>query len=282
MTNLDLPTKSSFALYAADPNVKNLIVKTLGSTQAASRLITALISTVSSNPQLSTCDPKDILYAAFYGESLGLLPLNQLGHYYIVPYFDKKSQTHKASFQLGYKGLVQLAVKTGKYRTINATPIKDGELLSWNPATEEAKIEFVIDQDQRDKLTTIGYFASFELTNGFKKSVYWTRSQVERHAAKFSKSFGSSSSIFWTDNFDAMARKTVLRSLLINWGVVTSSIADVIADPDMTKIVEENPIGITISNGDQDGKIEEESEALWDTFEEDKKQYLKNLGKDPS
>ncbi|KIG19670.1 recombinase RecT, partial [Clostridium tetani] len=125
---------------------------------------------------------------------------------WVVPY------GNKAQFQLGYKGYVQLALRTGQYKSINVIEIHEGELIDWNPLTEELKIDF----SKKESDAVIGYAGYFELLNGFKKSTYWTKEQITKHKNKFSKSdFG------WKKDFDAMARKTVLRNMLSKWGILS-------------------------------------------------------------
>src|SRR5690606_2449920 len=129
-----------------------------------------------------------------------------LGYAWVVPY------GNRAQFQLGYKGYVQLALRTGKYRAINAIPICEGELIKWNPLTEE----LVVDFEQRKSDAIIGYAGYFELVNGFRKSVYWTKEEIEAHRKRFSKSdFG------WKNDYDAMALKTVIRNMLSKWGILS-------------------------------------------------------------
>ena len=135
------------------------------------------------------------------------LPVDKnLGYAWVVPY------SGKAQFQLGYKGYIQLALRTGQYKSINAIPVHRGELVSWNPLTEEFQIDFT----KRESDEVIGYAGYFELVNGFRKTSYWTRQQIELHKTKFSKSdFG------WKKDFDAMALKTVIRQMLSKWGILS-------------------------------------------------------------
>jgi recombination protein RecT len=135
------------------------------------------------------------------------LPIDKnLGYAWVVPY------GNKAQFQMGYKGYVQLALRTGQYKSINVIDVHEGELISWNPLTEELEIKF----EEKKSDAIIGYAGYFELINGFKKAVYWSKEQIEAHKRKFSKSdFG------WKKDYDAMARKTVLRNILSKWGILS-------------------------------------------------------------
>lgn len=234
----------NFSTYVMQPAVNDMINKVIVSKARASRLISSLISSVNGSKQLVECDPKEILYAAFYGETLGLYPLPQLGHYFIVPYYDRSQGKYRAAFQLGYKGMIQLAIKTNHYKFINCTPLKVGELKKWDGINEEIIVEYISDQEVRSSLKTIGFAGGFKLTNGFEKKVYWTKDQVEQHANKFSSAYTSGKSKFWTENFDAMGRKTVLRALLLNWGVLSPDLGDILADPTNIKVVSEDDITI--------------------------------------
>ena len=252
---------STFSQYINSDTVKNMMIKTLGDKSAVARLTASLISAVNNNPKLAQCPYKEILYAAFYGESLGLYPLQQLGHYFIVPYFDIKTKSLRAVFQIGYKGMIQLAIKTNQYTFINCTPIKEGELKKWDGITEQIEVSFLEDPDARGGLTTIGFVGSFKLINGFQKTVYWTKKQIIDHASKFSPGFNSSKNVFWKDNFDAMGRKCVLRALLINWGVLSAPMSVLMADFEGKKIVTEedvSPIEIEASKEEVTDVKEEE------------------------
>jgi recombination protein RecT len=154
---------------------------------------------------------------ALLGESLNLSPSPQLGHYYLVPY------ANKATFQLGYKGFLQLAERTGNYRKIIAQPIKEGELISYNPLEEELKINPILDDTTRENAKTIGYYAMFEYINGFRKVIYWSKEKMENHAIRYSKGYQAKKGYtFWEKDFDAMACKTMLRQLISKWGIMST------------------------------------------------------------
>lgn len=139
------------------------------------------------------------------------LPVDKnLGYAWVVPY------GNRAQFQMGYKGYIQLALRTGQYKSINVVEIREGELVSWNPLTEEIEVDF----SKRESDAVIGYAGYFKLINGFEKTVFWTKEEVNNHANKFSKTVNSKNSV-WKSNFDAMAKKTVLRNLLSKWGILS-------------------------------------------------------------
>lgn len=204
------------------PVVVRNITETLGSETRSKRFIASLISSVSTNPSLSECDQPSIVSAALLGEALNLSPSPQLGHYYMVPFNDRKSNSKKATFQLGYKGYIQLAIRSGQYKRINVVAVKEGELIGYNPFDEQIDVEPIMDDNIRDSTPTIGYYAMFELVNGFKKTMYWSKEKMEAHAEKYSMGYKAHKGCtFWEKDFDGMAYKTMLRQLISKWGIMS-------------------------------------------------------------
>ena len=207
---------AGFSAYVNNPATKKAITNTLGEKKTLT-FISSIVSAVTNNEALQKCDPQSIVSGALLGESLNLSPSPQLGHYYLVPY------GNKATFQLGYKGFLQLAERTGNYRKIIAQPIKEGELISYNPLEEELKINPILDDNVRENTKTIGYYAMFEYINGFRKVIYWSREKMERHAEKYSKGYQAKKGYtFWEKDFDSMACKTMLRQLISKWGIMST------------------------------------------------------------
>lgn len=130
---------------------------------------------------------------------------------WLVPY------KGKAQAQLGYKGYIQLAIRTGQYKSLNAVAVHEGELKSWNALTEE----FDFDPTSKVSDDVIGYAGFFRLTNGFSKTVYWTKEQMDEHKKRFSKAGKNSP---WTTDYDAMAIKTVIRNLISKWGIMSTEL----------------------------------------------------------
>lgn len=120
------------------------------------------------------------------------------------------------------KGFIQLALRSGMYKKINVLPIKEGELVKYDPLNEEIEVNLIEDEDEREKTPTIGYYAMFEYTNGFQKSMYWTKKHMERHAEKYSAGYRAKKGYtFWEKDFDSMACKTMLRQLISKWGIMS-------------------------------------------------------------
>lgn len=186
------------------------------------RFITGVISAVNTNETLQACTNGSILSGALLGETLKLSPSPQLGHYYLVPFNDKE-KGKVAQFQMGYKGYIQLAIRSGQYKKLNVLAVKKGELEYFDPLNEEIKINLMVDKwDEREEAETIGYYATFELVNGFKKAIYWSKKQMENHAIKYSPGYKAKKGYtFWEKNFDGMAYKTMLRQLISKWGIMT-------------------------------------------------------------
>lgn len=220
--NTPAPRKMTFSMAISTPSYQKLINNTLRDEKRASRFVSAITSAVATNPALQECDPSTILSGALLGESLGLSPSPQLGQYYLVPYDDRKAGRKVAQFQLGYKGYVQLALRSGYYKRLNVFAVKEGELKRWNPVTEELEIAMIPDEDLREKTVTVGYCATFQYTNGFTKTLYWSRSKMEAHALRYSKGYAAKKNYsFWEKDFDAMAFKTMLRQLISKWGIMS-------------------------------------------------------------
>lgn len=206
--------------YLTQDSVKNRINSIVGG-KDGQRFISAIVSATTTNPTLKECTNQSILSAALLGESLKLSPSPQLGHYYLVPY--NNNDIKVAQFQLGYKGYIQLAIRSGQYKKLNVMAIKEGELDYFDPLNEDIKVSLKVENwDEREAAPTIGYYAFFELTNGFRKALYWSKAQMEAHATKYSPGYRAKKGYtFWEKNFDGMAYKTMLRQLISKWGIMS-------------------------------------------------------------
>ena len=221
MSNL-VTNKPKFSVAIQSDTYKNLINNTLGDKDRASRFIASISSAVATNPALQECDAGTILSGALLGESLNLSPSPQLGQYYLVPFNDSKRGCKVAQFQLGYKGYIQLAIRSGQYKKLNVLAIKKGELVKYDALNEEIEVNLIEDEEERENAETIGYYAMFEYTNGFRKSLYWSKSKMEKHALKYSKGYSAHKGYtFWEKDFDGMAYKTMLRQLISKWGIMS-------------------------------------------------------------
>ena len=224
--------------YLTQDAVKDQINSIVGG-KDGTRFVTAIVSAVNANPALQECTNPSILSAALLGHSLKLSPSPQLGQYYMVPFNDSKKGAKVAQFQLGYKGYIQLALRSGQYKKLNVLAIKEGELIRFDPLNEEIEVNLIENEVEREKAPTIGYYAMFEYTNGFRKAMYWSREKMESHAEKYSPGYKAKKGFtFWEKDFDAMAYKTMLRQLISKWGVMSIEMQSAL-DSDMAVINED-------------------------------------------
>jgi recombination protein RecT len=195
----------------------------------SAQFVSSLVSMVNADQNLQQAfyeAPMTVIQAGLKAAAFDL-PIDQnLGYAYIVPFKNSKKDAngnwiskHEASFILGWKGMHQLALRTGAYKTINVVDIREGELKGYNRLTEETDIEFIEDDDLRESKPIIGYLGYYRLVNGAEKTIYMTIKQIENHEKKFRK--GQYMGKGWRDDFDAMARKTVYRKLIGKWGVMS-------------------------------------------------------------
>lgn len=188
----------------------------------SAQFTSSLITLVNNDTYLADSQPMSIIAGAMQAAQLDLPLEKQFGFAYLVPFNEKDKKSgqwiKKAQFILGYKGYIQLAQRSGQYKHLNVGTVYDGQLKSWNPLTEE----LVIDFEAQESEAAIGYFGYFELLNGFRKTVYWTKEQMERHRRNHNKAKDKNSlSGVWASDYDAMAQKTVIRNLLNKWGILS-------------------------------------------------------------
>lgn len=204
-----LTTKNLFAKDEVRAKFQEMLGK------RAPQFITSVLQIVASNALLATADPHSVYHSAAVAATLDLPLNNNLGFAYIVPYNQKqKDGTWKqvAQFQMGYRGFIQLAQRSGLYKTLSAAPIYEGQLIEENPLTG-----FVFDFTKKKSDKIIGYASYFELLNGFHKTLYSTVDQIKAHGLKYSQTYKKGFGL-WKDDFDAMALKTVIKANLSKWG----------------------------------------------------------------
>lgn len=260
------PTKTGLTAYLTQDAVKKQINSVVGG-KNGTRFISSIVSAVQTTPALQECTNPSILSAALLGEALNLSPSPQLGQFYMVPFDNKKKGVKEAQFQLGYKGYIQLAVRSGYYKRLNVMAIKEGELVRYDPLNEEIEVNLIEDDIVREETPTTGYFAMFEYENGFKKTMYWSKQKMLSHADKYSQAFHMNAvesdnprrqrvsyedylkgnypksdewkySSFWYKDFDGMAMKTMLRQLISKWGIMSIDLQTAV-DKDMAVIHED-------------------------------------------
>ena len=186
------------------PAVVGKLNEVWSSPQMANSFMSSVISVANGNPQLRKAEPMSIIGAAMVAATMQLQVIPTLGQCYIIPYGSK------AQFQVGYLGLLQLCQRSGQFKKILAAPVHEGEYISGDEFDED----YVFDKKQRKSDKIVGYMAKFELLNGFTKVAYWDVDRVKAHATKFSQAYRSGYTSPWKSDFDAMAQKTVLKSIL--------------------------------------------------------------------
>jgi recombination protein RecT len=201
-----IPPNPVVALIRGD-KIQQMVHERLG--KRAGQFTTSLISLVNANKNIAECNPITVIQAALTAASMDL-PINQnLGFAYIVPY--KNHGKMEAQFQMGWKGFVQLAQRSGKFKTINTTDVRESEVKTRDRMTGELEFNWIADDAERKKQPVIGYLAYFKLLNGFNKSLYMTKAEVEAHAGRYSQAYKakgkSSFKSPWETDFDLMAQK---------------------------------------------------------------------------
>lgn len=294
--------KQTFSAFLATDAMKKKINEMVGG-KDGQQFVTAIISAVSTNPQLAECENSSIVSAALLGQALKLSPSPQLGQYYIVPFNNSDRGCKVAQFQLGYKGYIQLAIRSGQYKKINVLAIKEGELIEYDPLNEEIKVNLIEDEELREQAETIGYYAMFEYLNGFRKTLYWSKNKMLAHADKYSKAFSVNAtkgkypkvsfedfeagkvaeedmwkySSFWYKDFDGMAYKTMLRQLISKWGIMSVDMQTAI-EKDMAVIKENGDYEYIDNNSNEidvvsNEKSNEEKVEIQENVNEKKEEY---------
>lgn len=240
--------------YLAQPVVKDQIINVLGEKEATA-FVSDVVACVQNNPQLSQCTYGSIFSGALIAKTIGLPLTPTLGYAYLVPFDNRKkdgSYVKEAQYQMGYKGYVQLALRSGQYRKLVATDVREGEILEYdafNDCYKTAQIPFKEriekTKDGKWKIPIIGYYGKMELLNGFTKELFISLPDMVKHAQDYSKAYRRdiekhTSFSYWTTKFDDMANKTIVRQLLGKWGLLT---------PELQKAYESD-MGVIGENGE--------------------------------
>lgn len=255
MSNLQLFNKT-----ITNTKTQDYLASVLG--EKKGQFVSNLTTLVANDKNLQECEPITTMYAAMIATSLDL-PLNRnLGFAYVIPYKNNKEGKTEAQFQIGYKGLLQLAIRSGQFSTINVTDIREGEIETFDLLTGEIKFTA---KPNREQLPIIGYASFFRLNNGFAKTLYMTKSEVEAHGLRYSQTFSSKNdyvrkSSKWTTDFDAMARKTVLKLLLSRYAPLSVEMQKAVTS-DQAVFRNDTDTPTYIDNEIQDTTAEEVTEA---------------------
>ncbi|WP_142968741.1 recombinase RecT [Enterococcus casseliflavus] len=235
------PSKLGFKALMNTPAMKKKFTDILH--EKSDSFMGSLMTLVGGDNYLSQAEPMTIIASALKAATMDLPIDKNLGYAYVVPFNrsekvgNKWVKHNEAQFILGYKGYIQLAQRSGQYKALNALAIYDGQLIDWNPLTEE----FTFDYRAKVSDEVIGYVGFFELLNGFKKTVYWTKQEIESHRIKNAKGYDKEKlSGAWVDNYDSMAIKTVLRNMLSKWGLLSVEMQSAITSDEKVFRVDEN------------------------------------------
>lgn len=261
------PQRMSFSQIINQPKWTKAIAQTIQDPAKRRQFMTAIIAAVSNNLTLQECTPASIITGALQGAALNLSPSPQMGQYYLVPFNSKEKDEQgrdiwvkKAQFIPGYKGYIQLALRSGECIDIDARPVVDGEYLGMDSLTGRPRFQWLEDDAERERRPVVGYMAFLELKSGFRKVIYWSKEKMISHADKYSQAFSRDAtsgrysrqnkvsfadyeagnyppedawkySSFWYKDFDVMACKTMLRQLITKWAPMSvEMIAAVEAD----------------------------------------------------
>lgn len=271
MTNK--PTVSLQA-YIRSGAVQQVIGESIGGDNAGN-FTTSLLSVVNTNPVLQDCPPESIIKAAITAASMKLPIDPNLGFAYIIPYNNKvktketrqradgseyevtvENWQNVAQFQLGYKGFIQLAQRSGQFKRINSSDVREGEYIGTDRRSGEVEFDFIQDDKERNAKKIIGYLGYFRLNNGFEKELYMTVEELTGHAKKYSKNYAKYGTGLWKDQFDVMAKKTVLKLLISKYGALSTSLQQAIR-ADQASI-----------DGDGYNYVDNDKESIVDTDED--------------
>lgn len=245
----------------------------------APQFTTSLVTAVNENAKLAECDPQSVVNAALTAASMDL-PINQnLGFAYLIPYKTKVKKVTKdgktvfveqdvCQFQMGYKGFIQLAQRSGYYKTINAEEVKEGEIVKVDRLSGEIEFNWIEDDEKREKAKTVGYVAYFKLLGGFEKTLYWSAEKCQAHAKKYSKNYAKYGSGLWKDDFDSMAKKTVLKLLISKYGPLNTQLQEaIIKDQTIDGEYEDNPSRKPDLDDEEKEEIKDEATNIADALE---------------
>ena len=233
---------ATFSAFMTNPGIKQRLYQMMAGKEAEN-FITSVVSSVTTNPALQECDHMSIFSSALQGQTLKLNPSPVLGHFYMVPFNNRKTGKKEAKFILGYKGYIQLAIRSGQYKKINALELKHGEVISWCPLSETLLVKMIEDEEQRESTPTSHFYAIFEYLNGYRKAICWSYQKMLLHADKYSAAFSKDNykqlqetgkvldsngkditwkmSSYWYSDFNGMGMKTLIRQLISKWGIMS-------------------------------------------------------------
>lgn len=276
----ELSNKKTVQSLLDSENVKNRLNDILG--KRASTFASSVIQIAKSNNMLANAEPNSVVASAITSATLNLPLNNNLGYAYIIPFNERQKDGNyvvKAQFQIGYKGFIQLAQRSGTFKTVNVSEVKEGEIESRDRLTGEITFNWVQDDVKRNKLKSVGYIAYFSLTNGFEKSMFMSLEDLQKHGKKFSQTFKKGFGL-WNDDFDSMAKKTVLKLLLSKYAPLSIDMQNAVIKDQASFNDIEDIEDITYIDNKKTEKVDEERKRTIDYISEVKDQkaldYIKS------
>lgn len=272
--------KIGFTSFITSNAVTQKINSIVGSEKDGAKFIANIVASVQANPTLKECSNQSILSCALVAHSLNLSANPTLGQVYMIPYNNKQTGMKEAQIQLSYKSYIQLAIRSGYYKKINALAIKKGELVKYDPLEEEIEVKLIEDEEEREKAPVAGFYAMFQYSNGFKKAIYWSNEKMLSFADKYSQSFNRKTmediingkipekdmwkySSPWYSQYEMMGIKTVLKNLLSKYGILSIEMQDAI-EKDQAVIKDDGtPVYVDNDNDDYviaNAEVEEKEE----------------------
>lgn len=257
--------KIGFTSFITSNAVTQKINSIVGSEKDGAKFIANIVASVQANPTLKECSNQSILSCALVAHSLNLSANPTLGQIYMIPYNNKQTGMKEAQIQLSYKSYIQLAIRSGYYKKINALAIKQGELVKYDPLEEEIEVKLIEDEEEREKAPISGFYAMFEYQNGFRKCVYWSNEKMLSFADKYSQSFNRKTmqdiidgkvnekdmwkySSPWYSQYEMMGVKTVLKNLLSKYGILSIEMQEAIEKDQAVINDEGNPVYVDNDN----------------------------------
>lgn len=272
ITKTSTNNKIGFTSFITSTAVTQKINSIVGSDKDGAKFISNIVASVQANPTLKECSNASILSCALVAHSLNLSANPTLGQIYMIPYNNKQTGMKEAQIQLSYKSYIQLAIRSGYYKKINALAIKEGELIKYDPLEEEIEVKLIEDEEEREKAPIAGFYSMFEYTNGFRKSIYWSNEKMLCHADKYSQSFSRKVmedilngkvaekdmwkySSPWYSKYEDMGIKTVLKHLLSKYGILSIEMQEAI-EKDQA-VIKDDGTAVYVDNDNNDYVIAE-------------------------
>lgn len=259
--------KIGFIGFMTSDAITKKVNSIIGNEKDGAKFISNIIASVQTNPTLKECSHQSILNCALAAHSLNLSANPTLGQIYMIPFNNKQTGMKEAQIQLSYKSYIQLAIRSGYYKKINALAIKQGELIKYDPLEEEIEVKLIENEEEREKAPIMGFYATFEYLNGFRKSIYWSSEKMLAHADKYSQSFNRKTfddiqqgkvsekemwkySSPWYSKYEDMGIKTVLKQLLSKYGILSIEMQEAI-EKDQA-IIKDDGTSIYVDNNNDD------------------------------